>query len=492
MPGFANSPTGESIMWADNVDFSGAVIPTTTVTTNGQLLIGSTAAPHLKVGNLTSTSGTLIITNGSGTINLEVGGGTTTVQTLTPNSGGAVSPVTGDIDVVGIAYGSGSTFPLFSRNGGAGVFQIADKSFYTPYVVDPSGTTFGQGGTYGSISAAITQMVIDNLNINTILVRPGFLSESVAIPNNLSVNIIGICQVQGTGAGPSVLVGGNLTIGTGCLVRIANMSWLAPSGDTVTNANNSSLYVYNSNLAVQSGQAFTTSTTGSGTNSFYNCQIGPATVGGTATLKAFNCEWGSPNNIILQNSGIFEAYDSTLYAVSLANAAIHRFFRCNWINGGALTNNITGSSSNTQLLYYNNFYDGSPSNNVNATATYNAFGNTTGGKTAQLFTSSVTLVVPAGQMGNIYSVRSVAGDVTINIYDQFVAISTAAARAISMPSTPFVGETHTLSDITGSAATNNITITGAAGNIDGAATYVINVNYGSVDLVWTGTIWKVK
>jgi hypothetical protein len=69
MPGFANNPAGESIMWSDNVDFSGAVIPTTTITLDGQLLIGSTAAPHIRVNTLTAGNGINII-NGNGSITI--------------------------------------------------------------------------------------------------------------------------------------------------------------------------------------------------------------------------------------------------------------------------------------------------------------------------------------------------------------------------------------------------------------------------------------
>lgn len=64
MAGFSNDT-----MFADNVDFSGGKSPT--VTLNGQLLIGSTVAPNIRVGNLTSAGGTIAITNGAGTINLD-------------------------------------------------------------------------------------------------------------------------------------------------------------------------------------------------------------------------------------------------------------------------------------------------------------------------------------------------------------------------------------------------------------------------------------
>ncbi len=67
--------------------------------TNGQLLIGNTGnAPTF--ANLTSIGGTIVITEGPGTINLEamVGGGV--IQSITANSGTAI-PIGGVVSIVG-------------------------------------------------------------------------------------------------------------------------------------------------------------------------------------------------------------------------------------------------------------------------------------------------------------------------------------------------------------------------------------------------------
>lgn len=66
MAGFVNDT-----MYADNVDFSGSASPAPTVTTDGQLLIGSSVAPNLRVNNLTSSDSSIQITNGNGTIDLK-------------------------------------------------------------------------------------------------------------------------------------------------------------------------------------------------------------------------------------------------------------------------------------------------------------------------------------------------------------------------------------------------------------------------------------
>jgi len=81
------------------------------VASNGQIPIGSIGSDPV-LANITSTGGTLTITNGPGTINIEASS-TGDVQTLTGNTGGAISPTGGNINTVGTGSitiaGSGST-----------------------------------------------------------------------------------------------------------------------------------------------------------------------------------------------------------------------------------------------------------------------------------------------------------------------------------------------------------------------------------------------
>lgn len=64
------------VMLASNVNFNPGSPPNVgQVTTNAQLLIGSTAAPNIRVGNLTSTGGTIAATYVAPNINLEVANG---------------------------------------------------------------------------------------------------------------------------------------------------------------------------------------------------------------------------------------------------------------------------------------------------------------------------------------------------------------------------------------------------------------------------------
>jgi hypothetical protein len=95
----------------------------------------------------------------------------------------------------------------------------------------------------------------------------------------------------------------------------------------------------------------------------------------------------------------------------------------------------------------------------------------------------------------VRSVTLVSGPVTIvPATDYMICLKKVATEAttVNLPASPGVGWTYLIKDCKGDAATNNITITPASGTIDGAATYVINTNRGSVSVTYDGTQWEVS
>jgi len=74
--GFFNTPisgTNLPSVVAQNVDFSGSSTPSAQVTANGQLLIGASSAPYIRVNTLTAGSG-IAITNAAGSITIAATG----------------------------------------------------------------------------------------------------------------------------------------------------------------------------------------------------------------------------------------------------------------------------------------------------------------------------------------------------------------------------------------------------------------------------------
>lgn len=77
-----------------------ATLTQLTVGTNGQVLIGATAADPA-FATLTSSDSSITFTPGANTLSLQVAGGTTSIKTITGNSGGAESPSAGNFNILG-------------------------------------------------------------------------------------------------------------------------------------------------------------------------------------------------------------------------------------------------------------------------------------------------------------------------------------------------------------------------------------------------------
>jgi hypothetical protein len=93
---------------------------------------------------------------------------------------------------------------------------------------------------------------------------------------------------------------------------------------------------------------------------------------------------------------------------------------------------------------------------------------------------------------NEITIKTTAGAVTmLNEAVLIVNKDSGASTAVTLPANPSRGRLVRIKDGKGDAATNNITITPAAGNVDGAANYVIAENYGSVEIMYNGTQWNV-
>lgn len=77
--------------------------------------------------------------------------------------------------------------------------------------------------------------------------------------------------------------------------------------------------------------------------------------------------------------------------------------------------------------------------------------------------------------------------------DYFLCLDpTSNAIAVNLPASPTTGLTYLIKDCTGQSGTHNITVTPAAGNIDGAASFIMNFAYQSIGLTYTGAQWSLN
>lgn len=102
-----------------------------------------------------------------------------------------------------------------------------------------------------------------------------------------------------------------------------------------------------------------------------------------------------------------------------------------------------------------------------------------------------TTTIGAGQIIGTRVVIA-AGVVTVTAADYMVIVNktSGAATTLNLPA-GVLNTVFIIKDGKGDAGANNITVTPAAGNIDGASTYVMNTNYAAIGLVYNGTQWNI-
>ncbi len=301
MPGFDNNT-----VYADNVDFRGVQPVVGQMTTNGQLLIGSTAAPNIRVGSLASAGGTITITTGAGTINLEAAGAGSNIQTITGNSGGSQSPSSNNFNVVGtgsittVGTAATETIQLTGLTNhallvGAGTATITKLGLGTAGQVLQSG-----GASADPVFSTATYPATAGTNGN-IIQSNGTNFTSVAFPTRVTT----INGDSGSITGATVTIFANRTSNTtGRTVAFTNSS--ATSTFTLTDASDNILLGRVAGNATLSGGS--------------NIGVGAATFN-ALTSGANNVAIGQQSNLLL-TSGQFNTSvgNFSLAAATTVNA----------------------------------------------------------------------------------------------------------------------------------------------------------------------------
>lgn len=70
-------------------------------------------------------------------------------------------------------------------------------------------------------------------------------------------------------------------------------------------------------------------------------------------------------------------------------------------------------------------------------------------------------------------------------------ISNSSSVTVSMPSSPTVGDFYVIKDGVGNAYTQNIIISGNGNTLDGNVNYSLNVDYGSISIIFNGFGWNI-
>ena len=90
-----------------------------------------------------------------------------------------------------------------------------------------------------------------------------------------------------------------------------------------------------------------------------------------------------------------------------------------------------------------------------------------------------------GEDNNNYFITTASTSITATTEMYIILVdSSAVAVTITLPATPVAGQAYKIKDATGDAISNIITIDGAGKDIDNSSSFVINTDYGAIEIVY--------
>jgi hypothetical protein len=341
------------------------------VATNGQIPIGSAGADPV-LNTITAGTG-ITVTNGAGTITVAVASGAAVVQTLTGNSGGAISPTAGNINTLGTGSitiaGSGSTLTtqltgLTNHNvlvgaGTATITNVAPSATSGVPLIsqgaasDPAfGTAVVAGGGTGSTSFNTTGVVISGATSTTALSALTLTDGQLVIGSSIGAPAAATLTA---GSGISITNGHNtisiaVTSGATVVETLTGNSGgaISPTSGNINTLGTGSITI------VGSGSTLTTQLTGL---TAHNILLGEGTA--TVGLVAPTANTGA---VLQNNSGADPTYSTATYPSTTTINQILYSSSANVVAGLATANNgvlttgttgipvITALASNGQLI----------------------------------------------------------------------------------------------------------------------------------------------
>lgn len=387
------------------------------------------------------------------------------------------------------------------------------------YIVSAGGAT--DGANYTTISTAYAAAVLAGAP-QTVFIQPGTYTENLTLTAGINISAFTSDGFRDLAAATdAVIIIGKITMTTAGTVSIANIQ-LRTNSDyflEVTGTAASIVYLDHCYLNCLNNTGIHSTSTSSEIR-LINSGGNLATTGiayfalsGGGNLKIQGGDYSNSGNSLTASTwsaGIltisYSEFDS--FITSSGNGAgniYDTFFNQAGNNTTIITHNSTGTGLS---VWQSQVYSGTASAiSIGAGASLNLY-------ECEIASSNTNAIAGAGSINladivyistsskvstttqtlsptnkGAFKIALPAGDYTVLTTDEIVGATSSGARAITLNASPSTGQVVTVKDITGTAAANNITITPAAGNIDGAGTKVIASNYGSVTLFYSGTAW---
>lgn len=238
-----------------NFNFTGNdALTTGQVTADGQLMIGATAFPNIRVGSLTSTGGSITITPGAGTINLDLAGGSVGVDSIATQAAtgpgtNPTLPTAGGLVTINGSIVASHAIPLQTNALAANTFNV--EAQYSNAAVGSVATNAGMASFnsaqftvdavgWVSFSGASTSPWLDSAGAITLATFTGYFATAVA------AYTLPAAPAQGTIIEIVDTVGGGvaLTASGGDKIRFGNQISSANGAMTSTATGDSARVVY--------------------------------------------------------------------------------------------------------------------------------------------------------------------------------------------------------------------------------------------------------
>ena len=472
----------------------GTVTSTGAITDTGNRVITSvtpTAGGAINISSLTSSG-----PSASFTIN-NLG-----VHSVTAGTRVAVSQATGTVTIsvpdVGVTAVNGSTGSVLVVNSiTAGTAMNVNNTTGT-VTINNLGVTSLTGSTYLGASASTGTVTLTNKGVTNILNGTGISIDA----NTGTVTITNTGVTAFNGVTGSVFGVGSLTAGT-------NVAVSASTGSVTVSVPNIGVTTFNGSTGTVFGVGSLTGSTylgvsaSTGSVTLTNLGVQTLTAGtnvvvssatGTVTVSVPNIGVtavnGSTGSVLVVSSitaGTAMNVSATTGSVTINNLGVTSLTgTANQVTASASTGAVTlslpqaiATSSTPQFAGLTIAGTGAVSIGSTTAGTMNnvAIGATTA--TTAKFTGLTVGYVSVGS-------ATYVADANTNI----VGCNRAGTVGVTLPAVA-IGRLITIKDESGSASTNNITITPASGLIEGNASYTLNINYGSITTYCNGTNWFI-
>lgn len=415
----------------------------------------------------------------------------------------------------GVAHFNSAQFSV-DANGFVSSTAVATDLHDSRFIVSTGGTV--DGANYTTIASAITAAVSAG-GVQTVFIQPGTYTENLTLSPNIN-----LCAHTCDFTSPNVTIIGKMSYSSAGTVSISGINFQDNNDNilTVTGAAASIVNFENCNFAVVNNIVALSCSSSGAIVRLITCRgnLGSA----TASLFAFsggvlnifytsitNTSISTTANTFSNGSSCSFEYSILNFSITTSNTSSFGAFNTQFINGGGNTTILTIGGTGTNFVQGSLVESGTASaisvgtgatllctkctiSSLNTNAITGAgsitYGDLTFDGTSSLI--NTTTQIPLVRSNDAVTIKTPgAYPYTTVPQDAVILIDTASARTITPLASPTTGQRHTIKDNVGSAAANNITITPSGKNIDGSASFVINTNWGSADIVYNGTQWNL-